>query len=190
MVVKIEEIREDGLELDEPIAQELLDAALLGEGKDTGFRARTGSRLKARLSRVSGGVLLEGEVVARLGSPCKRCLAEVAVELPVSFTLNLVPRQPQSFPGSPEGEDDIKVERGGSFSFDEAEEELFDGKTIELDPILREQILLGLPVSVLCREDCRGLCAVCGQNLNEQDCGCERKIPDPRLAKLKEIKLN
>ena len=68
--------------------------------------------------------------------------------------------------------------------------EPFDGKTIDLDPIIREQVLLALPVSVLCREDCKGLCTVCGEDLNEKDCGCERKVVDVRLAKLKDIKLN
>ena len=65
-----------------------------------------------------------------------------------------------------------------------------DLETIDLDPIVREQVLLALPVSVLCQEDCRGLCTVCGQDLNEKDCGCERKVVDVRLAKLKDIKLN
>jgi uncharacterized protein len=45
-------------------------------------------------------------------------------------------------------------------------------------------------MSVVCREDCQGLCAQCGQNLNEKKCGCEQRVIDPRLAALKDIKLN
>jgi uncharacterized protein len=77
-----------------------------------------------------------------------------------------------------------------SFELDEVDAEAFDGKTIDLDPIVREQVLLALPVSVLCREDCKGLCSVCGQDLNESDCGhAGRAEVDVRLAKLKDIKL-
>jgi uncharacterized protein len=50
--------------------------------------------------------------------------------------------------------------------------------------------LLALPVSVVCRDECKGLCPVCGQDLNEAECSCERKVVDPRLAVLKSIKLN
>ena len=64
-----------------------------------------------------------------------------------------------------------------------------DGKVIDLEPIIREHLLLALPMSAVCREDCSGLCTNCGQNLNEKQCGCETKFVDPRLAALKNIKL-
>ncbi len=48
-------------------------------------------------------------------------------------------------------------------------------------------ILLELPTSVLCVESCKGLCPVCGANLNEGDCGCDRSQRDPRLDKLREL---
>ena len=81
-------------------------------------------------------------------------------------------------------------ESEGSFDLQDTDEEVFDGKTIDLDPIVREQVLLALPMGVVCREDCQGLCAQCGQNLNEKKCGCEQRVIDPRLAALKDIKLN
>ena len=52
-----------------------------------------------------------------------------------------------------------------------------------------EQILLALPAYPVCGEGCKGLCPVCGANLNERECGCDRKVPDPRWAGLKDIKL-
>jgi uncharacterized protein len=73
---------------------------------------------------------------------------------------------------------------------EDADEEWFDGKRIDLDPILREQVLLALPMSLLCAESCRGLCPVCGENLNLKDCRCERKVADPRWMALKDIKLS
>ncbi len=58
---------------------------------------------------------------------------------------------------------------------------------IELDGPAGELLFLGLPTRDLCREDCRGLCPKCGKNLNEGDCGCDRKEIDPRLAVLKKF---
>lgn len=55
---------------------------------------------------------------------------------------------------------------------------------LDLDGLMREDILLELPTKFLCREDCRGLCPVCGKNLNEGPCGCEKHPADPRLEAL------
>ncbi|RKG66564.1 DUF177 domain-containing protein [Corallococcus sp. CA054B] len=199
MVVKIEQIKEAGLTLDEPIAPGLLKEALEGpgSGEDTGFQATAPSTLHATLRKLSGGVLLKGNFTVHVGAPCKRCLADVKLDLPVSFTINLVPEslaRGDDFKG-----DDEKVmekkertqgESGGTFELDDTDEQVFDGKTIDLDPIVREQVLLALPMSAVCREDCQGLCSQCGQNLNEKKCGCEPKVVDPRLSPLKNIKLN
>lgn len=88
-------------------------------------------------------------------------------------------------------EDDGQSPTASSFELDEIDAEPFNGKTIDLDPVVREQVLLALPVSVLCRDDCKGLCSICGQDLNEKDCGHGKvKEVDVRLAKLKDIKLN
>ncbi len=186
MVVKIEEIKESGLELSEQVATGTLDELLTEDGG--GFKARGALPYTVRLTRVSGGVLLHGGFKAELTAPCKRCLTDVRLSLPGAFTLNLVPHRPAA--ASAEADDDGRTERAGSFELTDADQEPFDGRTIDLDPILREQVLLALPVSVVCREDCKGLCSVCGQNLNERECGCERKVLDPRLAALKDIKLN
>src|SRR5262245_57233820 len=93
MVVKIEQIKETGLKLDEPIGLPLLTEVLSGSasGQDTGFRATRPSTLHASLRKVSGGVLLEGSLTAHVAAPCKRCLTDVSLDVPVSFTLNLVP---------------------------------------------------------------------------------------------------
>ena len=191
MVVKIEQIRETGLKLDEPIGLELLQEVLGGAGQDTGFRAIRPSTLHASLRKVSGGVLLQGQFTAHVAAPCKRCLVDVPMDLPVSFTLNLVPEalaRGEDVGG--EGPEEEQGETAGSFDLEDADEEVFDGKTIDLDPIVREQVLLALPMNAVCREDCKGLCAQCGQNLNEKQCGCVTKVIDPRLAPLMNIKLN
>lgn len=194
MVVKIEQIQETGLKLDEPIGLEMLQEVLggAGAGQDTGFRATRPSTLHASLRKVSGGVLVQGQFTAHVAAPCKRCLVDVALDLPVSFLLNLVPESlvRNDELGDEGPEDRGQGEMAGSFELEDADEEVFDGKTIDLDPIVREQVLLALPMNAVCREDCKGLCAQCGQNLNEKQCGCEQKVIDPRLAPLMNIKLN
>ena len=64
----------------------------------------------------------------------------------------------------------------------------YDGDRIDLDEIVREQILLALPTRQLCAEDCKGLCPSCGANLNEKACGCEQQQTDPRWSALEALK--
>ena len=70
--------------------------------------------------------------------------------------------------------------------FDKAEavDELLD-----VTELLRDELLAAQPMKNLCKADCKGLCPVCGANLNEGDCGCDKFIVDPRLAALKNFKL-
>ena len=186
MQVKIEEIQDKGLELNEPIPRDMILEALAGS---EGFKLDGTSRFRACFKRISGRVLMHGELEATVSAPCKRCVTEVKVEVPVRFDLSLVPNVPLSR-SDDEGDDDERGAQAGTFRLEEVDSEPFDGKTIRLDPIIREQVLLALPVSVVCKDDCKGLCTVCGQDLNEKECGHERKVVDIRLAKLKDIKLN
>lgn len=187
MQVKIEEIREGGLSLDEQVPQALIDEALASAG----FVAEGGFNLKARLQKVGSGVLLKGEFESHVRAPCKRCNQDVHLTLPAKFTLNLVPTNLSEDVGlDEEGEDDEKGERAGTFSLDDPDEEPFDGKVIQLDPIVREQLLLSLPMHALCKEECLGLCGQCGKNLNEGPCACEKPVGDVRWAALRDIKLN
>lgn len=194
MLVRIEEIQSGGLELEEPVTRakldELLaDSAAAGAKGQRAFSARGDGKLRVRFERLRDGVLLKGELAVSVQAPCKRCLAEVALEVPVRFTLNLVPAHRLEGADDEDAEDD-KGEAAGSFELNDVDQEPFDGKTIDLDPIVREQVLLALPISVVCDEECKGLCPVCGRNQNEGACSCERKVIDPRLAPLKDIKLN
>jgi uncharacterized protein len=187
MVVTVDQIRAGGLSLDETLSESFLTHAL-AEVKDTGFRPDGPASLRVRLQKTASGVLLRGSTEVAVHTPCRRCLADVHLEIPVSFTLSLVSQAALS--QGEDGADDEQTERGGSFELDRADEELFDGKTIDLDPLVREQVLLALPMHAVCREDCKGLCGTCGKNLNEGQCGCARTQVDPRLAALKNIKLN
>lgn len=189
MVVQVEQIREGGLTLTERLAKPFL-AEVLAEATRDRFRPCGGATLRASLLRTSGGVLLEGSVDVPISAPCKRCATEVQLTVPVRFTLNLVPAESKPRRAEEEGADEAESDSSGSFELSQADLDTYQGKTIDLDPILREQVLLALPMHAVCREDCRGLCGMCGQNLNEAACGCENRRVDPRLAALKNIKLN
>jgi uncharacterized protein len=72
----------------------------------------------------------------------------------------------------------------------EASEVLYhDGVWLDLTPLVREQLILSLPMSARCKEGCKGLCAVCGGDRNLEDCGHKAELVDPRLAALKSLKL-
>jgi uncharacterized protein len=198
MLVKIEEIQDKGLRREEPVAPKVLDATL----KDSeGYSHVSATPLAVYFHKVSGRVHVEGGFVETVKAPCKRCLKDVEREFPVDFKLRMIPEaelepedddedQKPTRRHRQKAEDDGQGPESASFDLDQIDAEPFDGKTIDLDPIVREQVLLALPVAVLCRDDCKGLCAECGQDLNEKDCGHGgKKDIDVRLLKLKDIKL-
>jgi uncharacterized protein len=201
MLVKIEEIQElQPLELTSAIERKVLVEAL---AESPGFSLVQASPLSVSFRKVSGQVHLRGEFGATVSCDCRRCTTTVSLELKVAFSLRMVREVPKA-----DDEDEVELakkpsrrrkqardddgqgESASTFELDEIDAEPFDGKTIDLDPIVREQVLLALPVTVLCRDDCKGLCPTCGQDLNEKDCGhSEKHEIDVRLAKLKDIKL-
>jgi uncharacterized protein len=93
----------------------------------------------------------------------------------LAITLKPKPKQKEPLP------DDLELSR------EDLEDFHFEGDSIDLTEILREQIVLALPMYPRCKEDCRGLCSVCGANLNLGECGCDRSEIDPRWAALKTL---
>ncbi|MGN1180499.1 MAG: YceD family protein [Suilimivivens sp.] len=117
----------------------------------------------------TGCVLVEGNLELTLTIPCDRCLQSVMVPLSVAFTHQVL---------SPEKEDAVSEEEDQNF---------VSGYELDTEALINNEILINMPVKVLCREDCKGICPVCGHNLNEGECGCDRFVPDPRMAAIKDI---
>lgn len=117
-----------------------------------------------------------GDFSTEIEMRCARCLDPVLT--PVGGSFDLLYR--------PLGVDAGKDER----SISEAETEIgyYSGDGIELDDVLREQILLALPARAVCRDECRGICPRCGRNLNAEACACAEPPPDPRWAALADLK--
>jgi uncharacterized protein len=186
--VNIDEIKEAGLERAWDVTREQMDEYVRDDR--AGYRAGGPAHVAARLDRLGRRVRLRAHAGADLTCPCGRCLAPVRVTVPVDFDLTLVPAEDTPVPqGGSQREDRAEGHAGGSFAPRDVEEETYEGKVIDLDPIVREQVLLALPGYPVCQEGCKGLCSVCGANLNEGDCGCDRRVPDPRWAGLEKMKI-
>jgi uncharacterized protein len=186
MRVNIDEIKESGLRRSWDVPREQLDEMMAGDR--AGYRARAAAQVEFELEKIERRVRIGGRAKAEVTAACGRCLAPVSVDVPVEFEVTLVPADEYAVE-EPKKDDKEHGPVGGSFAPGEAEEDTYEGKVIDLDPIVREQVLLALPGYPVCNEGCKGLCSVCGANLNERDCGCDRHVPDPRWAGLKNVKL-
>jgi uncharacterized protein len=123
------------------------------------------------------GIRVQGSYSAVGHVFCARCLEPYQVEAGQDFDLFY---QPHAAGRPITGEIELK-EKDTEVSF-------FWGDGIEVGDILREQILLSLPMKPICREDCQGLCPHCGKNRNLETCDCESVLLDPRLEPLLKIK--
>jgi uncharacterized protein len=121
-------------------------------------------------------IRLRGRLSAGLEMQCARCLEPVRQDVVRDFELLYRPL------GADAGRDELSVTDA------EAEIGYYQGDGILLEDVLREQVLLALPLKVTCSEDCRGLCLHCGKNLNQENCSCAVPMEDPRWAALREIR--
>ncbi len=121
-------------------------------------------------------IRLRGRLTAGLELLCARCVEPVPQDIVREFELLYRPL------GADAGRDELSVTAA------EAEIGYYQGDGILLEDVLREQVLLALPLKVTCREDCKGLCAHCGKNLNEGPCSCSTTVADPRWTALREIR--
>ena len=121
-------------------------------------------------------IRLRGKLAAQLELQCARCLELVPQAIQREFELLYRPQ------GSDAGRDELSVTDA------EAEIGYYRGDGLLLEDVLREQVLLALPLKVTCREDCKGLCPQCGKNLNQEQCSCNAPVEDPRWNALKEIR--
>ncbi len=189
MRVNIDEIKEAGLHRGWDLSREVVDEMVSGD--PAGYRARAGLHMEGDFRKVERRVLFAARGEAELTVPCGRCLGTVSLDLPLEVQMTFVPQDEVEVERGEEGgsrEDRPHTRVAGSFRADTLNEETYQGKVIEVDPVVREQLLLQLPTYPVCQESCKGLCSVCGANLNERDCGCDRRVPDPRWAGLEKLK--
>jgi len=158
----VSDIPEDGLELETDVAVE------------TGENAEPDSaHASLRLSRIGKRVLVDGSIQISVSMRCSRCLGDFSYPLDIAFQEEYIPAEELDTKGDHEltgGELNI-----GFYRNDE----------LDTGELVKEQVLLGVPMKPLCSRDCRGICPECGINLNEGFCNCSAEKIDPRLAPLK-----
>jgi len=119
---------------------------------------------------------LAGGVKTTLELPCSRCLEAFLSPVDSQFDLRYQPCAPDTAEGEREiQEDDLTTA-------------FYEHDAIDLGQLMREQFYLALPMKPLCADQCRGLCPMCGTNLNRGTCECKRGWEDPRLAVLRSLK--
>lgn len=132
-----------------------------------GVPERAELSLDLRLESVSEGVLVSGTVTGPLAGECGRCLRPIGTDLVV--TVQELFAYPDSTTGATTEEDEVGR---------------IQGDLIDLEPILRDAVMLALPANPLCRDDCPGLCPECGELWDELPAGHSHQQVDPRWAAL------
>lgn len=176
MKFRLEDIPWEGREVESEQDPGWLDERLAREERKP-FRLLGPVRIHLKLSRSGRTVLAEIRIRAEAEFSCARCLDRFPSVL---SSVNKATLKPQ-----PQFSSDQEEELGR----DDLETEFYEGDEIDLTPILQDQLLLTLPLQSVCREDCRGLCQRCGQNMNRGTCQCANQEIDPRLEPLKKFQV-
>ena len=170
------EIEAEGSTVDRELSQTWLQEVLRGAGS-VEFRVLQEQTISVKARRVGLDVVLEASFSLRLAPECAACTREFEMDVPVTFSLDLKPKPQQRKVLADELE----------LTALELDDFFYEGDAIDLEEILREQVLLALPMYPRCSTECKGLCSVCGANLNQRNCGCDRRALDPRLAVLQAV---
>jgi uncharacterized protein len=178
MLIEIRELEAHAIDFEEQLASGVIDFGseirqsgdLKTAGRAQLVRERHGKHQLINDIRIAGDLSAKFEVV------CARCLEPIVQNVARSFDLLYRPQ------GIDAGREEMSVTTA------EAEVGYYQGEGLLLEDVLREQVLLALPLKAICREDCKGLCPHCGRNLNQEQCNCAEPLEDPRWSALKDIR--
>jgi uncharacterized protein len=120
--------------------------------------------INLHLEALSNGVTVNGTTSATWAGECRRCLTPMSARMTIELS-ELYQQMP-----------------------DDSEAYVIDNDQINLLPMVRENLLLAVPLGPLCREDCPGFCPHCGKDLSESECSCDNTVIDPRWAALETLK--
>lgn len=133
------------------------------------FKVQSAEELDLKITHEKEGKLyIEGATSMVIAIPCDRCLKDVPTEFELDFQKSI------------DLNDDTEAEELD-------EKNYIDGYNLDVYKLLFNEILVGWPMKVLCSEDCKGICSVCGQNLNEATCDCESTDLDPRMSVIRDV---
>ena len=146
------------------------------ELEDERVRLAAPVSIEGRIKRSGAEVIVSGHINGELFINCDRCLKPLEMPLNNDFELDYVT-------GS-----DYEALHDVELTEEQMAISVFDGVGIDIDEIVKEQVLLAVPARLLCREDCKGICPVCGSDRNTTDCNCETSSSDPRWDALRSLK--
>jgi uncharacterized protein len=126
--------------------------------------------------RIRETVFIDGSLETTITSNCCRCLEVTHLPVKINFRYTFVPEKNRS-----KQEDELSAEY--------IEYGYYQDDVIDLDALIFEQVMLQIPIKVLCTDSCKGLCPHCGINLNTANCGCHTEYIDERLAVLKKLRV-
>jgi uncharacterized protein len=152
------------------------------EFQDDGDRLTQAAPLQAEgtaelLPHTLGEIRVRGHLAVTMQCDCNRCLEPARFPIDSSFDLFYRPAD------APADEEEVEIDEG------EAEIAFYEGAGIDLKDVLREHILLSMPMQHVCSAECQGICPVCGQNRNLLNCECEAKLVDERWSALKKLQV-
>jgi len=148
---------------------------LLPEKEKSDFSLQ-GADVFCTAKRIRENVFIEGTLETIVTSNCCRCLEISRLPVKSNFRYTFVP-----------AEDRVTEEE--ELAPEDLEYGYYQDDVLDLDGIIFEQIMLQIPMKVLCTDTCKGLCPRCGINLNTANCNCHAEFIDERLAVLKNFKL-
>jgi len=127
------------------------------------------------LAHADAQIRVQGQYTVEMGAQCDRCLGRALFPLSASFDLYYKPASEIA------REEEVEIDE------EDAEIGFYEGGGMVLEDILREQVLLSLPMQRVCRDACKGICPACGSNRNEGDCGCSPPGADDRWKAFREL---
>lgn len=144
---------------------------------EDGLRQRTDLHVDGRADLLGSvdEIRVRGKLTIEMEAACERCLESAIFPIAREFDLFYRPAD------GAEGRGELALREG------EVELAFYEGDGLDLKEVLREQVLLALPMQKLCREGCKGLCPICGANRNQSPCSCVAEIVDERWAALRKL---
>ena len=178
MEFKVSELEREPIDFDLEMAPGAIDFGQ--EAEQAGSLAASGRAEVLHEHRgpkeIVADIRLRGQFAGRFEAPCARCVEPVELRLQGEYDLIF----------RPAGADVAGPER--SITAPETEIGYYQGDSLMLEDVLREQVLLSLPVRTLCTPECKGLCPRCGANRNNQPCSCDVGPSDPRWSALEGLR--
>lgn len=151
------------MEIDETLDLDCIDV----NGRDIYFIEPI--KITGKIYKVSGDMILEGNINYKYKENCARCLKEFEREIDTVLSGKLV----EGFKAEEDSDDEDII--------------LIKEEKLDLKDAIISQIILSFPMKSICKTNCKGLCPICGKDLNEGKCDCKVDDIDPRMAKLKEL---